>query len=72
MYVLTVKPDIGSVFKERLYLHGFIMNIICTRKIICALQRVKAFLIFLLLYGLVDVKFIMRIRLDIYFFSRKS
>jgi hypothetical protein len=39
-----------------------------TRKNARALQRVKAILILLLLYGLVKVKFTVRIRLDIYFF----
>mgnify|MGYP003701938007 CR=1 FL=1 len=44
---------------------------IVTRKNTRALQRVKAILILLLLYGLVKVKFTLRIRLDI-LFSRKS
>jgi hypothetical protein len=43
-----------------------------TRKNTRALQRVKDILILLLLYDLVKVIFTMRIRLDIYFFSRKS
>ena len=36
----------------------------------CAMQRVKATLILLLLYGLFKVKFIVEIRLDIYFFRK--